>query len=122
MALTSVLAGGRQVEIEHVAPAAQASTNSVAVVAGSEIDARAWRTLAYTIRNSGAQTITIWVYGANAASYADEVIVSGPTDVLTTAATSYAVSPAPYGYYRVKVDAKVDGQQGEATVVGIAKA
>ncbi len=121
MATVNVIAGNRQVPIEQVTPAAQASTNDPAVVAGSELDARGWGSLAYTIKNTGLQTITGWVYGANASDYSDEVIVSGPTDVAAAAATAYAVSPAPYGYYRVKVESKVDGAHGEATVRGICK-
>ena len=74
MSLVSVLAGNRQVEIERVASAAQVSTNDPAVVAGSALDMRGWRSLAYTIL-CAANTISWSVYGANAADYSDEVIV-----------------------------------------------
>lgn len=120
MATVNVMAGNRQVPIEQVAPAAQASTNDPAVVAGSGMDMRAWKSLAYTLL-CAANTITWWVYGANASDYSDEVIVDGPSDVLATAADSYAVEQAPYAYYRVKIESKVDGDHGTATVRGIAK-
>ncbi len=120
MTLTAVSAGTRQVEIDRVAPDAQASTNDVAVLAGSAVDSRPWRSLAYTLKVA-ANTVTYWVYGANAADYSDEVIVSGPTDIAAAAAGSYAVAQAPYGYYRVKIESKVDGNHGTVTLVGIQK-
>ncbi len=120
MAIVNVIAGNRQVPIEQVTPAAQASTNDPAVVAGSELDMRGWRSLAYTIL-CAANTITWWVYGANAADYSDEVIVDGPSDVVAGAADSYAVSQTPYGYYRVKIMSKVAGSHGTCTIVGVAK-
>jgi hypothetical protein len=120
MTLTTVLAGTRQREIERVAPAAQASTAAETVLAGSEIDARAWLTVAYTLKNI-TNTITYRVYGANLADYSDAVVVSGPTDILAAAASAYAVSPAPYGYYRVTIADKVGGVHGTVTLVGIAK-
>lgn len=121
MAETIISSGSRQVVIGQVTPAAQASTNAAAVVAGSDLDMRPWTSLAYTLTNI-TNTITYWVYGANLATFADEVIVSGPTDILAAAASSYTVSPAPYAYYRVKIVDKVGGDHGTVTLVGIAKA
>jgi hypothetical protein len=115
-----VTPGGRQVEVLAVAPDLQASTNNPAVVAGSAIDARPWRSLSYTI-TVAANTITWWVYGANRSDYADEVIVDGPSDVAAGAADSYAVEQAPYAYYRVKVESKVDGAHGNVGLCGLAK-
>jgi hypothetical protein len=120
MTATLVPQANTQVWREIVAPAAQASANDPAVVAGSEIDARGWSSLAYTILNAD-NTVTWWVYGANASDYSDEVIVDGPSDVAAAAADSYAVAQAPYAYYRVKIESKVDGAHGNVTVVGIAK-
>jgi hypothetical protein len=105
---------------EITAPAAQASTNDPALLVGSQIDARDWLTVSYTVVNA-AQTIIWWVYGANSASYADKVIVKGPSDVLASATDSYAVSPAPYAYYCVWIDSKVDAAFGTVTCVGITK-
>lgn len=113
-------AASRQVEILAVAPDAQAGTNDPAVLDGSEIDARAWRSVAYTVVNAD-QTITWWVYGANASDYSDEVIVDGPSDVAAGAADSYAVAQAPYGYYRVKFENKVNDTVGTLTCRVIAK-
>jgi hypothetical protein len=120
MTTTMVIAGTRQVPIETVTPDAQASVAAETVLDGSEIDARGWRSLAYTLLNAD-ETITYRVYGANASDYSDEVVVSGPTDILAAAASSYAVAQAPYGYYRVKILDKVGGTHGTVTLAGIAK-
>ena len=120
MTVATVVSGSRQVQIDQVAPAAQASVNAETVLAGSEMDMRAWRSLAYAVKVI-TNTITWWVYGANASDYSDEVIVNGPTDVLAAAASSYAVAQAPYAYYRAKIQSKVAGVHGTVTLGGIAK-
>lgn len=103
-----------------VSPAAQNSTAAYAVLAGSELDTRGYNSLAYTLKDA-TQTITFEVFGANLSDYSDEVIVSGPTDILATGSASYAVTPAPYAYYRVKIIDKVGGTHGVVTLSGIAK-
>jgi hypothetical protein len=121
--MTATLApfpGGNQRWVEQLTPNVQASTNNPAVVVGSEVDMRALRSLSYTI-TVAANTITWWVYGANRSDYADEVIVDGPSDVAAGAADSYAVEQAPYAYYRVKVESKVDGAHGNVGLCGLAK-
>lgn len=121
MAETNINTGTRIVQAEIVAPAAQDSTNTYAAVAGSDIDARGWRSVAYTI-SIATQTVNWKVYGANASTYADEVEVQGEAAVIAGAASSYAVAQAPYGYYRVKIQSAAPGVVGTATVRGIAKA
>jgi hypothetical protein len=120
MSETIVATGTRQVPIEMVTPAAQASVNAETLLAGSAIDMRPWRSLAYTLTNI-TNTITYNVYGANLSTYADEVLVSGPTDILAAGVSSYAVAQAPYAYYRVKILSKVGGAHGTVTLTGIAK-
>jgi hypothetical protein len=104
-----------------VSPNNQASTALAAVVTGSEIDARPFRSISYTLLNAN-NTITYWIYGAHRLDFADEVIASGPTDILASAVGSYSVSPAPFSYYRVKIQDKVGGSHGTVAVVGLAKA
>lgn len=114
----SPMIGG--VAYTEITPNLQASANAVAVVTGSNVDCRAKRSLSYIV-SAAAQTITYWVYGANRADFADEVIVSGPTDVTAGNLSTYAVAQAPYGYYRVKIQDKVAGTHGNVGVYGIAK-
>ncbi len=107
-------------EIATVDPVAQDSTNATVVLAGSEIDARPWKSVCYTL-SVITNTVTYTVFGANLATYADEVIVSGPTDILAAANGTYAVAQAPYSYYRVKILTKVNPNHGTVTLHGVAK-
>lgn len=120
MTLTTVHSGGRAIPTDTVTPAAQASVDAVTVVTGSEIDARPWRSLAYTIKVA-TNTIAWTVWGANAADYSDEVTVLSSAPVVAGAASSYTASPPPFAYYRVKIASNVGGVHGTATVRGIAK-
>lgn len=113
-------AAGRQVEVVTCTPAAQLSTASTVVVADSELDARFASTLAYTIVVI-TQAIKWSVFGAHASDYSDEVAVLAATTVAAGAASSYAVSPPPYSYYRVKLIDDSGGVHGTATVRGVAK-
>lgn len=120
MTVSSVYAGSRQVQVEEVAPTPLSSTASTAVVTGSEMNMRPWRTLAYTI--SVVTNGVKWsVFGANADDFSDEVAVLSATTVAAAASSSYAASPAPYAYYRVKIIDDSGGSHGTATVRGIAK-
>ncbi len=110
----------RQVAIDSVTPAAQLSANADTVVAGSEIDARAWKSVAYTIAVAD-NDVTWTVFGANAADYSDEIAVQAAAPVVAGATGNYAVAQAPYAYYRVKIRSTVGGAHGTATVRGIAK-
>lgn len=105
-------------KIARVSPAAQTSTNAYAVLAGSEITMLEHLALSYTI---SIITFSVkWkVFGANLATFADEVEVQGEASVAALASSSYAVTVAPYAYYRVKIID--DAGHGVATVVGIAK-
>ena len=108
-----------QIPVEAVAPDAQAGTGSYAVVANSAIDARPWRSIAYTI--SVADENMQWkVFGANAADFSDEIEVLGETTVNAGANGTYAATQAAYGYYRVKIK-NAGAPVGTATVRGIAK-
>lgn len=110
----------RQVAVDIVTPAAQLSVDAETVLAGSEIDARMWTTLAYTV--AVATNAVKWaVYGANASDYSDETAVQALTNVAASAKGAYTASPAPYAYYRVKIQPNVAGVQGTVTLCGIAK-
>ena len=107
-----------QFKVQRVAPAAQTSTAAYVVLAGSEMNMIDFITLAYTVKVA-TQSINWKVFGANQSDYSDEVEVQGETLVAAAAAGSYAVSPAPYAYYRVKI---VDGAgHGDVTLAGIGK-
>ena len=110
----------RTVAVDIITPAAQLSANADAVVVGSEIDARPWGSLAYTMKVI-TNAVTWTVFGANSADYSDETAVQAAASVGVGASGSYAVAPAPYSYYRVKIRSTVADVHGTATIVGIAK-
>ena len=105
---------------DAVSPVAQLSTASAVVVVGSELDARPRTTVAYTVAVI-TQAIKWSVWGANASDFSDEVAVLAPATVAAAASSSYAATPAPYSYYRVKIIDDSGGVHGTATVRGIAK-
>lgn len=117
---TVITPGGREVEVATVAPDAQASTASTVVVASSDLDARAWRALSYTVAVA-TQAIKWSVFGANASDFSDEVAVLAATTVAAGANSSYSVAPPPFSYYRVKIIDDSGGVHGTATVRGIVK-
>lgn len=110
----------RQVAVDIVAPAAQASVNAETVLAGSEMDMRMWRSLGYTAKVA-TNAVTWVVYGANSSDYSDEVVVQAAANVAAGATGTYAVAQAPYAYYRVKIYSTAGGVHGVATLAGIAK-
>lgn len=102
-------------------PAAQTSTASTVVTTGSEIDARPWRSLSYTIVVA-TQAVKWSVFGANASDYSDEVAVLAATTVAAGATSSYASTQFPYAYARTKLIDDSGGVHGVATIRGFAKA
>ena len=110
----------RNVAVDIVTPVAQLSANADAVVVGSEIDARPWESLAYTIKVV-TNAVTWTVFGANSADYSDETAVQAAASIGAGASGSYAVAQAPFAYYRVKIRSTVADTHGTATVCGIAK-
>lgn len=120
--MTMQMVGGqhRQVAVDMVGPIVKTSANAYAVVVGSEIDARPWGSVAYTLA-AITNAVTWVIFGANTADYSDEVQDGSETSVAAAAAGSYASAPAPYAYYRVKIKSTAEGAHGVATVSGIAK-
>ncbi len=105
----------RQVAIGTADPVAQASTNALAAVVGSDVDAQLWRSVCFTIVVA-TQSIDWSVFGANAAAFTDEVVVQSAATVAAGAASSYAVAQAPFRYYRVKIVSTAPDTHGTATI------
>lgn len=99
----------------------QDSTDSSTLVTGSIIDTSTSMSLAYTLINTGANTISWIVYGANLGDLSDKVIVQASADVLANGIANYAVTIAPYRFYGVYIVSKVAGNAGQATLNGVAK-
>ena len=117
---TNAVSGSRIIQLEDITPAAQASTNSYAVVTDSNGTARAWQSISYTIKVI-TNSVDWTVHGANISDFSDEVIVNAESSVAAGATDSYAVTQAAYSYYRVKIKSTVADNAGTATVTGVMK-
>ncbi len=91
-----------------------------AYTARAPIDVRGYRSLSYTLLAT-VQTLKWTVYGANLSDYSDEVVVQAEATVAAGAVGSYAVTQAPFGYYRVKVANNAGGVVGTAQIQAYAK-
>jgi len=119
MAYKNVSCGSRTVQVDELDPIEQSSVDAATVVAGSVLDSRPWKSICYTAVGK-TQTVVWAVFGANTATFADEVVLQS-ADLAAGATGSYAVAQAPYAYYRVKINSKVAGVIGSPTIYGIAK-
>jgi len=104
-----------------VAPEAQASSEAWFPVIGSDLDVTNLRTAAFTIINSGANTLQWRIVGALLPTFADQVVVLAAEDVVAADSNAYAESAAPYRFYRVEIQDKVAGNHSTANVRGYAK-
>lgn len=117
---TTVPVGDHNVVVGTTAPTAQLSTAATVVVTGSDVDARGYSALAYTIIVA-TQDVSWSVFGANVSDFSDEKAVLTATQVVAGATGNYAVSPPPYGYYRSKIIDTAGGVHGSVTINIIAK-
>ena len=101
--------------------AVQASTNTSVVATDATMQTSYGTAISYTIVNTGDDTISWILYGANASDLSDKVIVKASADVLAAGVDSYSNSLAPFEYYGIFIKSKVDNTPGEATIRGILK-
>lgn len=105
---------------------AQVTTDSEVVLDGSVIDARQATSVAMSVTNSGANSITCYVYAANNSDFTGEVIVGAAAGTAVAASTSTIIysgggtatattGVASHAYYRIKIKATAGGSQGTAT-------
>ena len=117
---SQIVAGTRAADILLTGPQSQASTNAYAAVAGADIDARAFRSVSYTI-TVVTHDVTWEVLGANVSDFSDAVVVQAGASVVAGGSSSYSVQQAPFSFYRVQIEDTVGGTHGTATVNGTAK-
>jgi hypothetical protein len=106
---------------QTVNPAAQDSTASFVLVAGSILNTYRYETVSYTIQNSGLNTIDWEVLGGNVSDLSDGTAVKVSATLAASAFSTYAVSPAPYRFYGIFIKDDAGGSHGTAVVHGIAK-
>jgi hypothetical protein len=97
----------------------QASTPTIDVVVGSDVDAKCFSSISFMFQADHDGAVTVWVYGANDPNFEDEVRVvtwstyekrtedvelpRNPVNVYYDSRWFLEHAPATYGYYRVKV-------------------
>ena len=99
----------------------QASTPTIDVVVGSEIDAKCFSVVSWMFQADHGGAVVVWVYGSNDVDFEDEVRIvawstaanrpgsqneelpRNPVNVYYDAQWFLEHAPATYGYYRVKV-------------------
>ena len=99
----------------------QASTNTSALVAGSILSAWQGLSVSYSIVNTGDDTISWIVYAGNSSDLSDKSIIQASADILSGASSSYSAFVAPFSFYGIYIESKVDDTPGEATVRGVVK-
>ncbi len=120
MTIKNIGVQNKRVYGDKVEPDTQTSTNSYVAVSGSGLNASPFTTVSYTI-SVVTNNVNWKVFGANKSDYSDEVEVQSETTVSSGSNDSYSVTPAPYGYYRVKITSASTDTHGDVTVVGLAK-
>lgn len=105
-----------------VAPTPQASTASYATITGSLINMLQYKTLSFTIKNTGANSIDWKIIAGNMSDLSDAVIVNGAATITAGSyGTAYTATTTPYQWYAVQIIDTVGASHGEATLAGIAK-
>lgn len=120
MATQVVVAGNREVNIDVTAPANYTTTDAYAVVTGSSVDARGWKSLSYVLKVA-TNAVKWYIYGANLADFSDEVTVNTEQTTAASANGSYSEAQSLYQYYRAKAKASVGGAQGVITLTAVQK-
>lgn len=104
-------------------PAAQATVDAWADVAGSLLDTLHCGSVAYTLRNThGANGLNWKVLASNGPAFGASVEVQASALVAAGAAGTYSATVAPWRYYKIQVQSAVAGNHATAVVVGLAKA
>jgi hypothetical protein len=106
--------------------AAQATTNDYAIVPESLLDVSGKNSVQYTVKNTGANTLTGKLCGrvkSAAGAASDWVDITSPAaaDVAAGAVGAFNMAACPWSEVAVFVESKVDGSAGAALVHGIAK-
>jgi len=107
----------------QVTPAAQATVDAWADVAGSTLDTLHCGSVAYTLRNThGANGLNWKVLASNDAAFAASVEAQASALIAAGASGSYSATAAVWRYYKVQAQSAAAGNAATAVVAGLAKA
>lgn len=111
-----------QVDVpQEVSPTGQVSTDAYVAVAGSELNVTWQKWVAYTIENTGANSIDWRVMAGNQSDFSDAIVVQVEAAVAAAAFDDYSTAAAVWKHYRVEIKATVAASQGTGVVLGVGK-
>jgi len=114
--MTITVRGQGRYELLH--GCATTTASDMAVLDGSELDTRAWRSIDYTL-SVFTHSADWQTFGDNASNFGAEVAVSASATVASAATGSYTIANAPYQYYRIKVRSTVAGSPADVSLYGL---
>jgi hypothetical protein len=122
--IAKTLAAGIEVQplAAFVAPAAQNTVSDTFVdLTGASLDTLNYRSVSFSIVNTGAGSIKWQVLGDIVNTFATAQVVKASANVLAAAVDGYSIAQAPWRFYKVQIGDTVNGVHGQATVYGLEK-
>ncbi len=98
-----------------------ATTNDNTLDAGSILQAWNAMSVAFTITNSGDESLDYEVVAGNESDLSDGVVIQASATLTSGSVGSYAISVAPFSYYGVNLQSSAPDTPSEATTLGKAK-
>lgn len=98
-----------------------ATTNTMTLDTGSVLQAWNSMSVAFTVINSGDESLDYEVIAGNMADLSDAAVIQASATLASGAVGSYAISIAPFSYYGVNVKSTAPDTPSEATILGRAK-
>lgn len=120
MAEINIGTGTRQIFADALAAVTALTVDAQTPVAASVLSGGPYGVLSYTIHVT-TNDIKWEVFGANLATFTDEISVQSEATVVIGANGSYTATPAPFRFYRVKVRAAVSASQGNVQINAVAR-
>lgn len=97
------------------------TTNTNTLDTGSILQAWNAMSVAFTVVNTGAESLDYQVVVGNTSDLSDAVVIQNTATLASGAVGSYGISIAPFSYYAIKVVSSAPDTPSEATILGRAK-
>lgn len=98
-----------------------ATTNDNTLDTGSILQAWNAMSVAFTIANTGDESLDYEVVAGNQSDLSDAVVIQSSATLTSGSVGSYAVSISPFSYYGVNLVSSAPDTPSEATILGRAK-
>lgn len=122
--IAKTLAAGIEVQplAAFVSPVAQNTVSDTFVdLTGSTLDTLNYRSVSFTIVNTGAGSIKWQVLGDIVNTFATAQVVKASAPILAAAVDGYSIAQAPWRFYKIQIGDTVNGVHGQATAYGLEK-